>query len=283
MKLLLALICGIAAVYIATRIRFWIREGRKMQTAGYLPSPPSWWGRTFYSLFCRLLARVLCGPVTVIGSENAHFAGRMAIAPNHQHGLDFLIIRKAMPYAYRQIGALKEVVRIPGLPALSAWVGTFTVPVQEGKAKTGGQAAIDACARYLAQAKSNKLLIFLQGKLVFDNVLRPKEFRTGAVRALQAAALMIEDGGVLAFLPVAIYYHPVTRKASLGRRAINLLWKTVASGYASGPVCGATVAIGKPILLSELPTDIREATEVVRVAIQALLDQAIASHRSTQK
>jgi len=282
MTLFLAL-CGIAVVcYIASRVRFWTIEGRKMQTAGYLPPPPSWWGRTFYLLFCRAMTRFACGPVTVIGKENAQFSGRLAIAPNHQHGLDFLVIRVAMAFAYRQIGALKEVVRFPFLPALAAWIGTFTVPVQEGKAKQGGQAAIDACARYLAQSRFSKLLIFLQGKLVFDNVLRPKEFRTGAVRALQAAAMMIDNGEPLAFLPVAIYYHPATGKESLGRRAVNWLWRTALSGYASGPVCGATIVIGKPILLSDLPLDIREATEVVRVHIQELLDQAIAAYEASK-
>ena len=271
------LTCLAAACYFALRVRFWVREGKKMQTAGYLPTEPSWFGRMFYLVVCRVGARIACGPIKVIGAENADYEGRLAVVPNHQHGLDFAVIRIAMPWSYRQIGALKEVARFPGMAAVSAWIGTFTVPVQEGKAKTGGQAAIDACARYLSQHIFSKLLMFPQGKLVFDNVLRPTDFRTGAVRALQAARLLITDGNVPAFLPVAIHYHPSSAAVSPFRRTINWLWRKLLPGYGSGPVCGATVVIGKPIPITDLPSDIREATEFLRVRIQELLDQAIAA------
>lgn len=263
----------VAACYFVYRVHFWVREGKRMQTAGYLPPEPSWFGRTFYTVVCKIGARIACGPITVIGRENADYDGRLAVVPNHQHGLDFAVIRVAMPWPYRQIGALKEAARFPGMATLSAWIGTFTVPVQGGKAGTGGQAAIAACARYLTRRLA-KLLIFPQGKLVFDNVLRSTDFRTGAVRALQAAQLMITDGDVPAFLPVAIYYHPSTSATNMFRRGINWLWRKLLSGYNSGPVCGATVVIGKPIPISDLPTDIRQATEVLRVKIQELLDQA---------
>lgn len=248
-----------------------------MRTAGYLPPEPSWFGRNFYTAVCRIGTRIACGPVQVIGKENAQYEGRLAIVPNHQHGLDFAVVRVAMPWPYRQIGALKEAARLPGMATLAAWIGTFTVPVQGGKASTGGQAAIDACARYLSQRRINKLLMFPQGKLVFDNILRSADFRTGAVRALQAAQLMVHDGVEPAFLPVAIYYHPPTEATSLFRRVVNKLWRKFLSGYASGPVCGATVVIGKPIPISALPTDIRQATEVLRTKIQKLLDQARAA------
>jgi len=275
MNIAIALACLATACWFAFRVRFWVREGNKMRTAGYLPPEPSWFGRTFYTVLCHIGTRIACGPVKVIGRENADYDGRLAVVPNHQHGLDFAVIRVAMPWPYRQIGALKEAARLPGMATISAWIGTFTVPVQAGKAKTGGQAAIDACARYLTQRRINKLLMFPQGKLVFDNVLRPEDFRTGAVRALQAAQLMITDGNVPAFLPVAIYYHPSTTATNPFRRGINWLWRKLLPGYGSGPVCGATVVIGKPILISDLPTDIREATEMLRVRIHELLDQAI--------
>lgn len=263
--------------FVLYRVFFWVREGKRMRTAGYLPPEPSWFGRNFYTALCHIGTRIACGPVKVLGRENAQHAGRLAIVPNHQHGLDFAVVRVAMPWSYRQIGALKEAARLPGMATLAAWIGTFTVPVQGGKASTGAQAAIEACARYLTQRRINKLLMFPQGKLVFDNVLRSTDFRTGAVRALQAANLIITDGGEPAFLPVAIYYHPPTRATSLYRRMVNKLWRKFLSGYTSGPVCGATVVIGKPISISQLPTDIRAATEVLRLEIQKLLDQAIAA------
>jgi 1-acyl-sn-glycerol-3-phosphate acyltransferase len=270
-------VASAAVLYFFYRVLFWVREGRRMRTAGYLPPEPSWFGRNFYTALCHIGTRIACGPIKVIGRENADYAGRLAVIPNHQHGLDFAVIRVAMPWPYRQIGALKEAARLPGMATLAAWIGTFTVPVQGGKAKTGGQAAIEACARYLSLRWFNKLLIFIQGKLVFDNVLRPEDFRTGAVRALQGCQLLITDGIAPAFLPVAIHYHRPTATTSLYRRFVNKLWRKFLSGYASTPVCGATVVIGKPILITDLPTDIRDATEVLRIKIQELLDQAIAA------
>lgn len=277
MKLAIATALLAAVTYFGLRLRFWIREGKKMRTAGYLPPEPSWVGKFFYAALTRVGSRIACGPITVIGRENADFNRRLAITPNHQHGLDFAVIRVAMPWAYRQIGALKEVARLPGMATISAWVGTFSVPVQEGKAGLGGLAAINACSRIIAQSRHSKLLMFPQGKLVFDNVLRQKDFRTGAVRAMQAAQEKITDGEAPAFLPVAIYYHPATRASTVFRKTMNWLWRKFLSGYTSGPVCGATIVIGKPIPITELPTDVREATEVLRVKIQGLLDQAIAA------
>lgn len=278
MNIAIALVALAVAVFFVTRLHFWVLEGKKMKTAGYLPPEPSWFGRTFFSVLCRVAARVACGPITVIGRENAQYSGRLLITPNHQHGLDFAMVRVALPHwSYRQLGALKEVARLPGMAALSAWIGTFSVPVQQGKAGMGGIAAINACARYVAQRKGNKLLLFLQGKLVFDNILRPKDFRTGGVRAMRQAQSMITDGQQPAFLPIAVHYHPATETTSWLRLSINALWRKFLSGYQSGPVCGATVVIGKPILISELPEDVRAATEMLRMKIQDLLDQAIAA------
>lgn len=271
-----------AGCWFVWRVLFWFREGRRMRTPGYLPPPPSWLGKMVYVWAANFAHWLAIGPYKVIGKENVPQNGRILILPNHQHGLDFAAVRKALPFAYRQIGALKEVTRVPGLAALSAWVGTFSVPVVGGKSTGGSGAAnlaIEAVAKVLSSKASSdaRQLVFPQGKLVFDNVLRPEDYRTGATRALKMAADMIGSGDELAVLPMAIHYVSTREQISFARKGVDWLWRKFFSGYGSGPKYGTVVAVGKPIPYNSLPKDPRQAIEMIRQRTQELLDIAVAN------
>lgn len=268
---------AIALCLVVWRFLFWLREGIRLQKPGYLPPPPTRFGRLVYKLFCRVGVRLIVGPVKVIGREHAQFDGRLMILANHQHITDFGVVRAAMPYSYRQIGAAKEMkgYRAP----FAAYFGSFSVQVQGGRSVAGHQAAdaaIDACATVLAETPHSKLLVFPQGMLVYDNVLREADFRTGAIRALKRTAQKIA-GERLAVQPVAVHLWQPTGRECLPRRLFVWAWATFFPNYGSRPKTGATVVIGEPIEFSQFPEEQHEAIEFFRQRLKVLLDEAIAA------
>lgn len=272
---------AVAALFVIWRAVFWYREGQKLQNDGYLPPHPTFFGQGLLRLISKIMTRLFVGPVKVIGRENASaFNGRLHILPNHQFPLDFMVVGKSLPYGFRHLGTAGQMAG--GLRGtLAAFAGFFAVKTEAGKAteKGGGEKAVRAMALALARHKRSRVLTFAQGKLVGDNVLRPEEFRTGVIRANQAA---IEEHGVkpeeLAVLPMAIQYLRDPRQASWAHRLIvKLGWKSFRTFRMFGETTrnyGAIVVIGKPIKMSELPEDPRQAIEVVRCAIDNQLNEA---------
>ena len=255
---------SLAVIYFAYGTFFWVREGKRLQTPGYLPPPPSIFGRTFLRFGCRLLAFLGVGPIKVVGRKNCkYYQGRLLVTPNHQFELDFTVVGSAVPFAFRQLASAAEVRGLRG--ALAAFTGHFAVHVEHGKSQQqgGGQAVVEAAADVL-RLPGCRLLYFPQGYLDRENKLNPEDFRTGAVRALQAAdSTGAED---LAVLPVGVHY----RRTPIGYLARKLSHRHL---FGSDKF-GANVVIGKPIAFTSLPTDVHAATEVIRQEIARLVEQA---------
>lgn len=296
MNLIITIGLSLLAVgYIAYRVRFWINEGKKLAKGGYLPPPPTFFGRWAYRLATKLGCFLVVGPVKVIGRKNAHYPGRLLIAPNHQFEFDFAVVSRALPYAYRQLAVASEVSGIRS--AIAAWVGFCAVDGERGKAKgkAGAEAVIEAGAKILTHDKA--FLMFPQGILVRDNELRKEEFRTGWIRILNRAADNV-DKNELAVLPIGIIYKTDPKDATWGHRLANRInfpgvllrligfagfrvWVSKVTNPLPGQPTkivtknyGATVVVGKPIPLKDLPADIHEATEVLRQALQVEIDKA---------
>lgn len=285
----------LAVGYIAYRVRFWMSEGKKLAKGGYLPPPPTFFGRWAYRLATKLGCFLVVGPVKVIGRQNARYPGRLIIVPNHQFEFDFAVVSRALPYAYRQLAVASEVSGFRS--AIAAWVGFCAVDGERGKAKgkAGAEAVIEAGAKILTHDKA--FLMFPQGILVRDNELRKEEFRTGWIRILNRAADNV-DKNELAALPIGIVYHRDPKQATWGHRLANRInfpgfllrligfagfriWVSKVTNPLPGQPAkivtknyGATVVVGKPIPLKDLPADIHEATEVLRQALQVEIDKA---------
>lgn len=286
---LIILVLGLTAY---RRYKFWKKEAAKLLEGGYLPAPPTLAARLFFKLATRLIAFLVVGPVKVIGRKNARHKGRLLLAPNHTFAMDFSVVRTAVPTHYVQIAKAAEVQGFRAL--IAAWVGTIAAKVEGGAAQKPGQGAavVTAAADYMASGTHARLLMFPQGKLVYDNVLRPEDFRTGAVRTLRLAAEKIGSADDLAVLPMALHYKRERKDATVFHRLVMALsrlipplkgfrrWVDVArnpDGSKTKTVFttyGATVVIGKPIPVADLPENPHEATEIVRLKIQELLEQA---------
>ncbi len=278
---IVTMLAALAAIAVLTwRVRFWYLEGQKLQMDGYLPPHPTWFGQGALRLISKVMTRLYIGPVKVLHGENAKFDGRLHVLPNHQFPLDFTVVGKSLPYGFRHLGTASEMKGgVRG--TLSAFGGFFAIHTDKGKAteKGGGEKAVNAMGLALARHERSRLLTFPQGQLVKDNILRAEEFRTGALRANLVA---IKEHGVkpedIAVLPMAIHYLRDRRQASWLHRLINLVgWKSFRTFRMFGEVTqnyGAVVSIGKPMRMSDLPSDPRAAIEVVRVEMDRLLTEA---------
>ncbi len=271
---------GLVLLILLWRAIYWYRQSRKLGKDGYLPPHPTFVGQWTLRAVSKLFSRLYVGPIQVLGGKNACFDGRLEILPNHQFPLDFMVVGKVLPFGFRHLGSYAE-MRNPLRGSLAAFAGFFAVNTEGGKAtgEGGGEAVVDAMARVLVQHPQTRLLMFPQGKLVKDNILRPQDFRTGGVRAMKKAC---EEYGLdpnkVAYLPMAIHYLRNSRHATWLHRLMNMIgWKNFRSFKYAGDRStnfGAIVAIGKPMTLASLPDDVREATEKIRVEIDQLLSQA---------
>lgn len=278
-------------LYVTKRYSFWKGEARKLLQGGYLPAPPTFLARLFFKMATRLIVFLVVGPVKVVGRKNARYDGRLLIAPNHTFQMDFAVTRTALPCHYTQIAKQAEVQGARAI--IAAWVGTIAAKVEGGTAKPGqGAAVVKAAASYLASHAHTRLLLFPQGKLVYDNVLRPEDFRTGAARSLALAVQQLGTDEKVALLPVAIDYKRDPKNASYFHRFVGLLarvipplgkfrsWADVTRNPDGTKTVtkfrnyGAVVVIGEPIPFASLPQDPHECSQFMRAKIQELLDQA---------
>lgn len=259
-------------LYAASRYKFWRGEALKMVNGAYLPPPPSKIGSLALKMLGKLACFLFIGKVKVAGRKNARFDGHLLIVGNHQFQLDVATMSCVIPGTYRHLGKAGE-MKNPIRGFLAAWTGHFAAKVEGGKSTGGSEKVIETCAQALA---GSNLLLFPQGKLVYDNILRPDDFRTGAVRIAQLCAA--QTGGKLAFLPVGIHYNEDSKRRTclygFMRKVGFKAFRRFPDSVKTRTFYGASVSVGKPVLLADLPSDPREATQRLRVLIQAQLEAA---------
>jgi 1-acyl-sn-glycerol-3-phosphate acyltransferase len=278
------------ALYCIVMSGYWIYQGKKLQQTGYMPPPSSRFARWFYKKACHLLCFIFVGPVEIVGRENALFDGRALVLPNHQFAMDFAVVGRSTPFSFRQVASARELLGLVR-GTLAAWIGTVGVQVEGGKVQDGAaNNVIETGKRILKRSHGSRMLLFPQGKLVWDNVLRPEEFRTGATRMVQATLAEIGEDPFFV-LPIAVHYKRDASDSTLLARVLRGMgmkwfrrWRDYeivknADGTKSRKphvevTYGAKCVIGKPIDVRTLPADPRQAIEVVRQAIQVLLTEA---------
>lgn len=281
--------------YFIHGVCYWGYQGRRLQETGYMPPPSTRFARWFYKVACHIITWAGVGPVKVIGAENAVFDGRGLVLPNHQFALDFAVVGKVTPFSFRQVAKAKE-LRNPIRATLAAWIGTVGVQVEGGKLQnsgasggsSAGQAIIDAGSTIIARTYGSRMLLFPQGKLVFNNKLRKEDYRTGATRMLNNTLAKIPAGEPIYVLPIAVHYKRDAKDATGFHRFMKAVgakwfrhWKdyelidngdgTKRKENRNVTTYGAVVVIGQPMDVRKFPTDPRAAIDLVCERTQELL------------
>lgn len=247
--------------FAVKRIRYWLSEGEKIKHPGYTSPHVSSWARVIRLRLGRLVAYLKVGRLVVIGKENLNYPGRLLITPNHQNEKDAVAMTAALGTRhYRFLMAVDQItpIRAP----LVAWLGG--IAVHENNPGASVRAAINA----LKAEQDSSILIFPQGRLVKDNTLSREDFFSGALMIGKHAAK--KSKAPFALLPMAIYYHRRPDHATLLFKLADRFGISWFSTWFNETTYGATVAIGKPIPLSELPDDLDAATDVLFEQVKAL-------------
>lgn len=219
-----------------------------------------------------LVARIFIGPVKVIGEENISLCkGRVIVVPKHVIENDAALVAKlARTRKIRFVVAINQTEGVRGAPM--AWMGAISV----GYDKTNPAMSAANATRNAVDAMTNEtdtiLLIFPEGALDKENILKREKFRSGAVRI--ARACKTRDSTQEWFLlPVDIVYeYDVAKATSFQKKLAKLGISRRLFGHS---VYGATVTFAQPIAVSTLPDDENLATDRLFDALKDVRQKAV--------
>ena len=261
---LLALTIGLGS--FINRVFFWIAEGQKLQQPGYMTPKVTIWARRTRLFIGRLAMYLRVGRLIIIGKENLNFEGRLLMLPNHQIEKDAVIVTAVFgTMHFRFLMAINQITKLRA--PFAAWLGGIAVHHDRNPS-----AAVRTAARALNAEPDSSLVVFPQGRLIRDNALRREDFFAGALMIGRIAAK--ESELPFAVLPVGMYYDRDPKHATLLFKTARLFGIRWFSDWFNETTFGATVAFGKPILLSTLPKDQAEAMEIIFNEIKSLSELA---------
>lgn len=266
--LVLAIFVGLAAVgALAYRVRYWIAEGNKLvSTPGYFSPRAPFFARIARLVVSKIFVRRFIGPVKRIGAQYMKDERRLIILINHQTERDVIVIPSTL--RLRVMRALMAVTQIFGIrKPVAAWQGVIAVHHD-----TNPMGALRGMIKVMQQDEDSDGVVFPQGALHRDNVLKREEFFDGALMIAKKTA--DKSHHKVAVLPAAIAYDRNPAHATWVQRLFEALgWKNFRHFYGE-TIYGAAVAFGKPIPVEELPAKYNEAMDVVFARIVELSKQA---------
>lgn len=262
-------VAGVLLVVVAfaiARAHHWISEGKKLTEPGHLTPRVSFWARLTRLIVGRITMFLRVGRLTIIGKSNLKYNGRLLLMPNHQIEKDAVVVTTV--FGLMHFRFLMAINQITGLRApFAAWLGGIAVHHDRNPS-----ASVRTAINALKAERDSSLVVFPQGKLVRDNVLRREEFFAGALMIGKLAGKKSELP--FAALPVGIYYDRDPKHATLLFRIARALGTRWCSDWFNETTYGVTVMFGRPIPLSELPDDLDQATTVVFEQIRTLSEYA---------
>jgi 1-acyl-sn-glycerol-3-phosphate acyltransferase len=251
--------CSVASVvwYTLARISFWKAQGVKVLEPGYVPPLPGWFARFMRMTLGKLFVFLYIGRLRIYGKQHLKYSGRLIATPNHQTERDAVLMTFLMGMRHTRYFIAKtqsEGFRAP----LIAWTGGITV---EHATRRGPLLALMAAIGALQKEQGTDFIIFPQGKLVKDNVLKRAEFFSGVT--VMGEKVAPDSEKTLAYLPIAIWYDRDPRHATLLHRTVRCFGLKNFRNFFGEVVYGAVVFVGEPIPVNCLPADREKAMDAL--------------------
>jgi 1-acyl-sn-glycerol-3-phosphate acyltransferase len=253
----LLVICGAAFALemTARRIRFWKHQGIRVLEPGYVPPLPRYTARLMRTILGNIFVFLFIGKLRLIGKRNLRYCGRLIVAGNHQTERDAVLIPSIMKQRHVRFFIAKN--QALGFRApLVAWLGGIVV---EHATKRGPIAALSAAIKSMIAEAVTDFVIFPQGKLVRDNVLKREDFYPGV--AALGRRVNPESEKKVGYLPIGIYYDRDPKNATLLHKLLRGLGIKGFRRFFGETISGAVVVIGEPIPVDCLPDDPVKATD----------------------
>jgi len=266
--IVLLLACGAfvaALAWFLPRLKDALSRAKQVVQCGYLAPTPSDRAHRGMVRFAKAWVDGFVGKIDAVGHEKlADLPAPFVLAFNHGSLLDVaiapVVLNRKARYPAAQ-GVMKVGGGLLGL-LFSKW-GVFSVDLDNG------HAAFNASVKVLtAEDGANIEVIFPEAWTNMDGTVG--KFKTGAVRMIQEASSRL--GRPVHVVPGYMHYGRYPGKWIL-KLPIPLQWLVPLVG-AFYYRRGVKVVIGDPIANTELPSDPREATEILRQKVLALKPSA---------
>ncbi len=238
---------------VSARVRFWQMETAKVQKGGYVPPAPHLIHALIMRSFCVLFGFLEVGPIKIIGKDRLPKKGAMIIAPFHTDAGDAPIVSHLL--GTRPIFYLIRTTEVQGWRGyICAATGAIAVDeeTQEGRSKAF-KAAINALA---GGGPDVCMVIFPQGELVPDQVVRRHEFKSGTMAIAKIAARKRKEP--IWIVPVGMHYKTDPSMATLFQKSIEKLGFSKFRNLFGHKNYGAVAVVGKPFRVLPHAADLEE-------------------------
>jgi len=203
---------------LARRAKFWSEEAVKVSKGGYVPPAPTYLHAVITRFLCITFGFLEVGPIKIVGKRRLPDKGPTIIAPLHVDAGDASIVSallgiKPMYYLIRTT----EVIGWRGY--LAAMTGAIAVDEesQEGRSKAF-KAAIEA----LVNGGPNVcMVIFPQGEIIANEVVRRHDFKSGTMSLARIAARKRKEP--IWIVPVGIHYKSDPQQGTLFQLLVERL------------------------------------------------------------
>ncbi len=270
------MVCGVLAVLALAlliawlgqkaiqRVRFWQDETKKVQAGGYVPPRPNFIHALLMRSFCICFGFIEVGPIKIIGKERMPKKGPTIIAPFHMDAGDASIVSHLL--GIRPMYYLIRTTEVQGWRGyMAAATGAIAVDeeTQEGRSK-----AFKAAINALANGGPNVcMVIFPQGQLVPDQVVRRLDFKSGTMAIAKIAARKRKEP--IWIVPVGTYYKTDPQNSTMFQRLIESMGFSKFRNLFAQKNYGAVAIVGKPFKVSHQAANLDDVLKGITLADDA--------------
>lgn len=237
----LAIFLWLVLSAIRGRFDFWSAEVLKVREGGYVPPEPYFLTNLLCRSVCFALGFLEVGPIKIVGKERPPESGPRIIAPFHTDAGDASIVS-----ALIGISPMYYLIRTTEVLGYRGWIATMTgaIAVDE-ESQEGRTRAFKAAVTALASGGPNaQLVIFPQGQLVPDEVIRRHEFKSGTMAIAKICARKRKEP--IWIVPVGVHYKTDPAEATLFHKMIQGLGFKKFRNLFGHQNYGAYAVVGKP-------------------------------------
>ncbi|MCC6978142.1 MAG: 1-acyl-sn-glycerol-3-phosphate acyltransferase [Candidatus Melainabacteria bacterium] len=237
----LALSVWLISCAVEARSTFWAAEVLKVRDGGYVPPAPYFLTNLLCRAVCFTLGFLEVGPIKIVGKERLPKNGPRIIAPFHIDAGDASIVS-----ALIGISPMYYLIRTTEVLGYRGWIATMTgaIAVDE-ETQEGRTRAFKAAVTALSSGGPNaQLVIFPQGQLVPDEVIRRHEFKSGTMAIAKLCARKRKEP--IWIVPLGVHYKTDPKEATLFQKIVQGLGFKKFRNLFGHQNYGAVAVVGRP-------------------------------------
>lgn len=257
----LALILWLISCAIEARRQFWAGQVLRVREGGYVPPEPYFLTNLLCRFVCFTLGFLEVGPIRIVGKKRLPKSGPRIIAPFHIDAGDASIVS-----ALIGISPMYYLIRTTEVLGYRGWIATMTgaIAVDE-ETQEGRTRAFKAAVTALSSGGPNaQLVIFPQGQLVPDEVIRRHEFKSGTMAIAKLCARKRKEP--IWIVPLGVHYKTDPSESTLFQKIVQGLGFKKFRNLFGHQNYGAYAVVGKPFIVTPKTAEIEAVTK--RIALE---------------